>query len=83
MVTITATQIHDDLRQLWDTVQDGPVTVESAGQPVAVVLSPAEYARLTGQTLPRRAGAGKHLLAGVDVDALLNVDLTDTFAEYQ
>ena len=83
MVTLTASQVHDDLKQLWDTAQDGPVMVESAGEPVAVVLSPMEYARLIGQTVPRRAGAGKHLLAGVDVDALLAVDLTDTFTEYR
>ncbi len=83
MITLKASQVHDDLKQLWDTTQDGPVMVESAGEPVAVVLSPTKYSRLIGQAAPRRAGAGKHLFAGVDVDALLAVDLTDSFAEYR
>ncbi len=81
MATISVTEARDDLGKLWEKAAQEPVTVLNAGKPIAVVLSPDEYDKMMTRRKPRRAGAGRHLFAGVDVNALLAVDVTDAFAE--
>lgn len=82
MTTISATEARNNIGKLWETAAQEPVTVLSAGKPIAVVLSPDEYEKMTARRKPRQAGTGKQFFAGVDVNALLAVDITDAFAEY-
>ena len=82
MVTMNATDARNNIGKLWDAASREPVTIESAGKPIAVVLSPEEYDRLTSNRMPRRAGFAKELLADVDVDALLATPIDDAFADY-
>lgn len=81
MVTINATEARNNIGKLWSRAADGPVTVLSAGQAVAVVLSPAEFARLTARRRGAKAGFAKHLFPGADMSALLDTSLDDVFAE--
>lgn len=82
MTTITETEARNNIGKLWNEAANGPVTVLSAGQPVAVVLSPAEFARLTARKRGVKAGFGKHLFPGVDINALLETNIDDVFADY-
>ena len=82
MTTITATEARNNIGKLWSQAAGEPVTVLSAGQAVAVVLSPAEFARLTAPTHGVKAGFAKHLFEGIDVDALLDTDIQDVFEGY-
>ncbi|MGI4789030.1 MAG: type II toxin-antitoxin system Phd/YefM family antitoxin [Janthinobacterium lividum] len=61
MITISATEARNNIGKLWTEAANGPVTVLSAGQAVAVVLSPAEFAKLTARQSGIKAGFGKHL----------------------
>lgn len=83
MTTISATEARNNIGKLWSEAANGPVTVLSAGQPVAVVLSPAEFARLTAQKRGIKAGFGKHLFPGVDMNALLETNIDDVFEDYR
>lgn len=82
MVTINATEARNNIGKLWSKAADGPVTVLSAGQPVAVVLSPSDFDKLTARRHSAKAGFAKHLFAGVDMNALLDVSLDDVFTDY-
>ncbi len=82
MITMSATDARNNIGRLWDAATEEPVLIESAGKPIAVVLSPAEFQKLTRQRRPRQAGCGKRLLANINVDALLNTPIEDAFAEY-
>ncbi|HEY3329468.1 MAG TPA: type II toxin-antitoxin system Phd/YefM family antitoxin [Capsulimonadaceae bacterium] len=82
MVTMTATEARNNIGKLWDTASREPVTVESAGKAVAIVISPDEYEKLKGGRKPRMAGFAKDLLAGVDIEALMAVPIDDVFEEY-
>lgn len=82
MVTMNATDARNNIGKLWDTASREPVTIESAGKPIAVVLSPEEYEKLKKQRKPRQPGFAKDLLAGVDVDALLATSIDEVFADY-
>jgi prevent-host-death family protein len=83
MTTISATEAQNNLNQLWSEAANGPVTVLSAGQPVAVVLSPAEFNRLTARRSGIKAGFAKHLFPGVDMHALLDTSIDDVFEDYR
>lgn len=83
MVTINATEARNDMEELWSKAAQEPVTVLSAGQAVAVVLSPAEFERLTARRRGAKAGFAKHLFGEVDLNALLGTSLDDVFEEYQ
>ena len=82
MASISASEAHDNIEKLWETAAREPVTVLNAGRPIAIVLSPEEYDRMAARRKPRQPGTGKHLLAGVGVNALLAVDVTNIFSEY-
>ena len=82
MVTITETEAKKNIGKLWVSASQEPVTVESAGRPIAVVMSPEAYKALTSPHQPRKAGFAKELLAGVDVNALLAIPIDDAFSEY-
>ena len=56
--------------------------IESAGKPIAVVLSVEEYDKLAKPRQLREFGCGRHLLVGVDVDELLARPIDDMFADY-
>lgn len=83
MVTINVTEAHDNIGEIWSKAAKEPVTVLSAGQAVAVVLSPAEFERLTARRRGAKAGFAKHLFGGVDLNALLDTSLDDVFEEYR
>ncbi len=83
MVTINATEARNNIGKLWDRAAKEPVTVLSAGQAVAVVLSPAEFERLTARRRGAKAGFAKHLFEGVDLNALLNTSIDDVFEDYR
>ena len=59
MATMTATAARNNIRKLWNMAATEPVTIVRAGKPIAVVVSPEEYARLTGQVSPRQGGLAK------------------------
>lgn len=83
MKTISVTEAASNTGRLWSAAQNGPITILSGGQPVAVVLSPAEFAKLIARKRGIKAGFGKHLFPGVDMNALLETNIDDVFAEYQ
>ena len=83
MTTISATEARNNIGKLWSEAANGPVTVLSAGQPVAVVLSPAEFDKLTARKQGAKAGFAKHLFPGVDMNALLETSIDDAFEDYQ
>ncbi len=84
MVTIDAAEAQDNIGSLWDKATEEPVMIESAGKPVAVVLSIEEYSCLATARLPRQFGCGRHLLsgAGINVNDLLATPIDDVFSEY-
>jgi prevent-host-death family protein len=82
MIKINATDARNNIGKLWETASQEAVTVESAGKPIAVVLSPDAYDKLIHQRKPRQVGFAKHLLTGVDVDALLATPVDDVFEGY-
>jgi len=83
MTTITATEARNHIGQLWRKAADEPVTVLSTGKAIAVVLSPAEFAKLTAQRRGAKAGFARHLFPEVDWNALLETSLDDVFEDYQ
>ena len=83
MITISATEARNHIGKLWEEAADGPVTVVSAGKPVAVVISPAEFEKLTARRRGAKAGFAKHLFGGADLNALLETSLDDIFEEYR
>lgn len=83
MATITATEARNNIGELWRKAADEPVTILSAGQAVAVVVSPAEFAKLTARRRGAKAGFAKHLFKDVDLNALLETSLDDVFKDYQ
>ena len=82
MVTINATEARNNIGKLWDAASREPVTVESAGKPIAIVMSPEENVRLTRKRTPRQSGGMRQLFAGVDVNELLATPVDDVFAEH-
>ena len=83
MVTISATEAHNHIGKLWSQAANAPVTVLSAGQAVAVVLSPVEFAKLTARKRGAQAGFAKDLFPDTDFNALLATPVDDVFAEYR
>jgi len=79
-----ATEVRNNIGSLWTKAAEQPVMIESAGKPIAVVLSVEEYDKLAKPRQPREFGCGRHLLvgAGIDVDALMAVTIDDMFADY-
>ena len=82
MITMSATEARNNIGKLWREAASGPVTVLRAGKAVAVVLSPVEFAKLTARKRGIKAGFGKHLFPGVDMNALLATDRDDVFEGY-
>ena len=79
MTTISAAEASNSVSNLWNEAAHGPVTVLSAGQPVAAVMSPAEFNKLTARQHGIKAGFAKHLFPGVDMNALLDTNIDDVF----
>ncbi|BDI28391.1 hypothetical protein CCAX7_004420 [Capsulimonas corticalis] len=90
MPTMSATDVKNRIGDLWNAADIEPVTVERNGSPRYVVASVdkyvaiprEEYDRLRGLKAPPRLGFAKALFAGVDTDALLEVDLTEAMRDY-
>ena len=82
MVTMKASEARNNIGSLWTKAAEQPVMIESAGKPIAVVLSVEEYDKLAKPRQPREFGCGRHLLVGVDVDELLARPIDDMFADY-
>jgi len=83
MATMTATEARNNIGELWRTAASEPVTILRAGHAVAVVVSPAEFAKLTARRRGAKAGFAKHLFKDVDMNALLETSLADVFEGYQ
>ncbi len=81
MVTIDANQARNNIGKLWKEAANEPIAVLSAGKAVAVVLSPAEFDKLTARRRGAKAGFAKHLFQGVDLNVLLNTNIDDVFEE--
>ena len=79
MTTISATEARNNIDKLWAEAANGPVTVLNAGEPVAVVLSPVEFVKLTARQRGIKAGFAKHLFPGVGMNALLDTNIDDVF----
>ena len=83
MTTFSATDAKNRIGDLWTLAEDEPVTIErngiaqfqiiSTNKYIAIPIS--EYDRLKSQRRAPRPGFAKDLFAGVDVDALLAVDI--------
>ncbi len=84
MLTMNATEARNNIGSLWSKAAEEPVMIESAGKPIAVVLSVEAYNYLAKIRPPRQFGAGRHLLsgAGINVDELMATPIEDIFAEY-
>jgi len=82
MVTINASDARNNIGKLWEAASREPVTIESAGKPIAIVLSPEAYEKLAGRRKRREAGTMRHLFAGIDVNELLATPIDDVFSEY-
>jgi prevent-host-death family protein len=90
MATISATDAKNKIGELWALAEDEPVTIERNGvakfQLIStdhyVAVPKAEYDRMKAAKRPRQPGFAKHLLEGLDVDALLAVDVSDQFEDY-
>jgi len=79
---MNATEARNNIGKLWETAADEPVTIESAGKPIAIVLSPDAYEKLISPRRPRKAGTMKRMFEGVDVNALLDTPIDDVFKDY-
>jgi len=55
----------------------------SAGGAVAIVLSPAEFARPAARGQGAKADFAKHLVAGVDMNEVLETSIERFFEDYQ
>lgn len=84
MVTMKVTEARNNIDSLWTKAAEQPVMIESAGKPIAVVLSVEEYNKLAKPLQLREFGCGRHLLSGarIDVDALMAVPIDDIFGDY-
>jgi len=63
MSAITATDAKNKFGQLLEMAQAEPVHVQKNGRDVAIVLSPEEFKRLSGQPAPRARPGVEKLLA--------------------
>ena len=63
MSAITATDAKNKFGQLLEMAQAEPVHVQKNGRDVAVVLSPEEFRRLSGQPMPKVRLSVERLLA--------------------
>jgi len=82
MTTINATEARNNIGKVWQKAASGPVTVLSAGQPVAVILSPTEFQKLTARRRGVKAGFAKDLFKGKDMNDLLDTSVEDVFEGY-
>jgi len=71
METVKATFVRNHFAETWELARKGPIGVENHGETELVILTLADYEKLTEGRKPRQAGYAKHLFEGVDVDALL------------
>ena len=83
MAQVTEAFLQEHFFQVTEIAQTVPVVVTRDGQPLAVVLSPERFSALAGSRRPAAIpGFAADLLAGLDVEKLLAVDITDTFEGY-
>lgn len=84
MATISATDAKNKIGDLWQMAEREPVTIERNGVPKYQIIATDqyvavprdEYRRLkSAKRVPRR-GFAREQLKGLDVDALLAVDIT-------
>ena len=87
MATISATDAKNKIGELWAMADREPVTIERNGIPKyqliatdSYVAIPIEdYNRLMDVRRAPRFGFAREELSGLDVDALLAVDVSDEF----
>jgi prevent-host-death family protein len=80
---INASEARNNIGKLWSSAASGPVTIMSAGKPIAVVLSPSEYEKLTARRGGAKAGFAAHLFPGTDLNAVLDTDINTVFEDYR
>jgi hypothetical protein len=87
---MSATDVKNHIGELWEIADSEPVIVERNGTPRYLVASfdkyvavpREEYDRLRGAVATPRLGFAKHILADTDVDALLQIDLSQVLQEH-
>jgi hypothetical protein len=87
MATISATDAKNKIGDLWALAEVEPVTIERNGIAKFQLISTdsfvavpiEEYKHLKANRRTPELGFGRELFAGVDVDALLAVDISDQF----
>jgi hypothetical protein len=90
MQTISATDTKNRIGELWEMAEREPVTVERNGLPTFQVIAidkyvavpREEYDRMVAGSKGMQPGFAADLFEGVDVDALLAVDLLPVFKDY-
>jgi len=90
MATISATDAKNKIGDLWAMAEQEPVTIERNGVPKYQLISTDHYVAVTVEEYDRlksvkrapRLGFAKEELAGLDVDALLAVDISAEFEGY-
>jgi len=86
MSTVTATYAKNNIGDVWEMAKAEPVEVLSNGAPVAVIVSPEQFAamkRSAGLGRPRRLGALAKACEGFDREAFLNTDISGAFSDYR
>jgi hypothetical protein len=87
MAKISATDAKNKIGELWALAEHEPVIVEFNGVPKFQVSAIESYATIPKEEYERvknlkkvpQFGFAKEYLAGLDVDALLSVDISDQF----
>jgi PHD/YefM family antitoxin component YafN of YafNO toxin-antitoxin module len=87
MATVSATDAKNRIGELWALAETGPVTIERNGvakyqlisTDTHVAVPKDEYDRLKSTRRAPRFGFAKEYLQGLDVDALLAVDVSAEF----
>jgi prevent-host-death family protein len=90
MIKISATDAKNKIGELWALAESEPVTIERNGVPKYQLISTdhyvavpiEEYDKLKAARKTPKPGFAKDLFEGVDVDALLAVDITSEFEDY-
>lgn len=71
MQTVKATFVRNHIAETWELARQGPIAVENHGETEFIILTKADFEKLTNERKPRQAGYAKHLFEGIDVNELL------------
>jgi PHD/YefM family antitoxin component YafN of YafNO toxin-antitoxin module len=66
MKAVNATFVRNHIAETWQLARNEPVAVENHGETEFVIVSYAEYKRMTAERAARQAGYARRLFEGVD-----------------